>query len=207
MSKLLEVRFNKLKKEIRRTPCVECEGTGSIPEKKTIICPKCSGKGWHGAANLEIVCETCEGAGKVREISECPCDKCSGRGHFISIFEIKKRRVKCASCPKDNQVEDHYCEICGGSGKDPDIQTCAFCCGTGSWEGEDCSYCSAKGIVTVNDFGDRYYQSDYQSDQNEIKCEHCGGNGLISRPATCDACNLKGYYWVSKEKDVTPNLG
>jgi DnaJ-class molecular chaperone len=203
LSKLLEVRFNKLKKEIRRTPCVGCEGTGSIPEKRTITCPKCSGKGWHGGANLEIVCENCNGAGEAQETAECQCDKCSGRGHFISIIEIKKRRIHCVKCPTEGQLEECTCEICDGSGYDPLIQTCSRCRGSGNLEGWQCSYCTATGTVPV--IGEEGLpQSNYI---NEKPCEPCEGIGSIWQAATCDTCKGKGYTLETFEKDVTPNLG
>jgi DnaJ-class molecular chaperone len=197
------VRFNKLKKEIRRTPCVECEGTGSIQEKRTITCPKCSGKGWHGGANLEIVCENCNGAGEAQETAECQCDKCSGRGHFISIIEIKKRRIHCAKCPTEGQLEECTCEICDGSGYDPLIQTCSRCRGSGNLEGWQCSYCAATGTVPV-DGEEGLPHSNYI---NEKPCEPCEGIGVIWQAATCDTCKGKGYTLETFEKDVTPNLG
>lgn len=192
-----------MKKEIRRTPCVECEGTGSIPEKRTITCPKCSGKGWHGGANLEIVCENCNGAGEAQETAECQCDKCSGRGHFISIIEIKKRRIHCTKCPTEGQLEECTCEICDGSGYDPLIQTCSRCRGSGNLEGWQCSYCAATGTVPV-DGEEGLPHSNYI---NEKPCEPCEGIGVIWQAATCDTCKGKGYTLETFEKDVTPNLG
>jgi len=202
LSKLFEVRFNKLKKEIRRTPCVGCEGSGGIPEKKIITCQKCCGKGWHGGPNSEIVCETCEGAGKVQEISECPCEKCSGRGYFIKIIEIKKRRIRCVKCPTEGQLERCTCEICDGSGYDPVIQTCSRCLGSGNLEGWQCSYCAATGTVPV----DAEEGSPHSNYINEKPCEPCEGIGLIWQAATCDTCKGKGYTLELFEKDVTPNL-
>lgn len=191
-----------MKKEIRRTPCVECKGTGDIPEKRTITCPKCSGKGWYGGPNLEIVCETCEGAGKVQEITKCPCEKCSGRGHFIKIIEIKKRRTRCAKCPTEGHLEEYTCEICDGSGYDPVIQTCSRCRGSGNLDGWQCSYCAATGIVPVEG-KEGLKHSNYI---NEKPCEPCEGIGSIWQAATCDTCKGKGYTLETFEKDVTPNL-
>ena len=191
-----------MKKEIRRNSCAHCKGTGSFEQKSSVVCKKCTGKGWFGEPNLEVVCKDCYGTGEVEEISKSGCKACSSRGHFIKIVEIKKLRRKCTKCPDDDDYYLDECHACNGTGYDSVIQTCSQCKGEGAIEGWFCSYCTGTGEVEVEDKknpGSLNYL-------NEKPCRECEGIGQVSKPTLCEHCSGIGYIYKIVEKDVTPNL-
>ena len=194
-----------MKKEIKRIACSDCNGTGSFEQKSPVVCKKCTGRGWFGEPNLEVVCTDCFGTGEVEKISKSGCKPCSSRGHFIKIVEIKKLRRKCTKCP-DNDDPDDYdwvdCDACNGTGYDSVIQTCSRCRGEGTLEGWFCSYCSGTGGVQVED--KTYSESSHYL--NEKPCRQCEGIGQVSKPPSCEHCSGKGYVYATVEKDVTPNV-
>lgn len=141
-------------REVRRTPCDNCGGTGTLSKTTKCQCSTCHGIGWiNNESNLEILCPVCTGDGKQTTSTSSGCPMCDGKGYSVDIIEISEgiddltqechhcngkgvfsetERVPCPECIMKEE-NDPYCPTCGGDGmiEEEVLNDCPYCFGEG----------------------------------------------------------------------------
>lgn len=185
--------------ELRKEPCVKCDGVGHLKTQKSIKCSNCKGIGWtEPEKGKEQLCEECLGYGVVDELVQTPCSACDSKGYTLHIYEITEEQVNCPDCNGDGVLcEKIKCQNCNGIGSVPSslngLSGCPKCSSYGLIAGEKCTRCGGLGLV------------DFETGQRckTKTCKVCAGIGYKTEEHECERCSHSGKVLEITEEEIT----
>lgn len=190
------------RRELRKSPCISCAGSGSLSRRAEKTCADCKGKGWvECASQQEEICSHCKGNGKVPCVVKSSCGPCEGKGYLIGIIEITTSMLPCSACDGSGHTEGEYsnCPTCEGLGvvddDSPGTKTCPVCEGEGEVNNLCCDQCGGIGTLDV---------AHLAVSEEESPCPTCHGEGSVPQKLKCKKCHGSGAVKQAEEKDVTP---